>query len=38
MFYFLLGFVFGCITGYISNKQIQFEITYTKKNKDKKGK
>lgn len=28
MFYFLLGFIFGCITGYFSNKQIHVDITY----------
>lgn len=36
MWMFLLGFIFGCITGYFSNKQIHFEITYKGKGKDKK--
>ena len=27
MFYFLLGFIFGCITGLISKKGIHIEIT-----------
>ncbi len=28
MWFFLLGFILGCITGYFSNKQIHVDITY----------
>ncbi len=36
MWYFLFGFIIGCITGYFSNKQINIQITYNKSKKKEK--
>lgn len=35
MWMFLLGFIFGVITGLISKKALYFEITYKGEEKDK---